>query len=182
MATYRPAMDPIPTVAPTVSRNVASAPPSERVILERAQSLANEAVFTVELQRRRLRSIEPEDDRFAMRWWADAQLLIVTLRRLRRVAELASRGPQARGPMRSALRTFDACLPALRTMRDVCEHIDAYAIDRGHRSDITRGMLQVGQWDGTSFSWLGASLDVDVAMRAAVELLQAIRGCSKLEP
>lgn len=59
-------------------------------MLERARSLANEATFTVALQRRRVRSKEPEDDAFVVRWWADRQLFIVALRRLRRAAEFAT--------------------------------------------------------------------------------------------
>jgi hypothetical protein len=53
-------------------------------------------MFTVALQRRRIRSKEPEDDVFVMRWWADLQFYIVALRRLRRAAELASRVPSAK--------------------------------------------------------------------------------------
>jgi hypothetical protein len=41
--------------------------PSDAVIMERARSFANEAMFTVALQRRRIRSSEPEDDVFGMR-------------------------------------------------------------------------------------------------------------------
>ena len=65
--------------------------PSDAAIMERARSLANEAMFTLALQRRRIRSNGPEDDIFVMRWWADLQFLIVALRRLRRTAELAGR-------------------------------------------------------------------------------------------
>src|SRR5215208_3762906 len=72
-------------------------PPSDEATIARAASLANEAVSAIALQCRRLRSTEPEDAEFAMRWWADAQLLVVMLRRLRRIAELAMKVPRAIG-------------------------------------------------------------------------------------
>jgi hypothetical protein len=37
---------------------------------------------------RRLRSVEPEDKRFVMRWWTDLGFLMVTLLRLCRAAHL----------------------------------------------------------------------------------------------
>lgn len=43
---------------------------SDIAALECARSLANEAMFTVSLQRRRIRSDDPEDV-FVMRRWAD---------------------------------------------------------------------------------------------------------------
>jgi hypothetical protein len=49
--------------------------PSEAPILERARSLCNEAVWTVALQRTRLRSSEPEDAEFVFRKWADFRFL-----------------------------------------------------------------------------------------------------------
>ncbi len=55
-------------------------PPDDRpeaAVSERSLSLMNEAMFTVDLQVRRARGREPEDDAFVMRWWADLQFLIV---------------------------------------------------------------------------------------------------------
>lgn len=149
--------------------------PSDDAIVERILSLANEAVFTVALQRRRLRSGEPEDDEFVMRWWADAQFLIVMLRRLRRTAELGERVPAVQARVQSALREFDHVLPSLRTMRNVGEHVDAYALDKGKNNEISRRELQVGRWDGMTFYWLGSELNVDYAMTAAEDLLIALR-------
>src|SRR6185503_12268591 len=47
--------------------------PSDAAILERASSLASEAMWTFAMQIRRLRSKEPEDKEFSLRWWADLQ-------------------------------------------------------------------------------------------------------------
>ena len=95
--------------------------PSEAATLGRARSLAFDARFTVALQRRRIRSREPEDDVFVMRWWADLQFLIVALRRLRRAAELASRVELVKDSLTSAVGTFHDALPQLAVMRNVAE-------------------------------------------------------------
>lgn len=150
--------------------------PSDAAILERARSLATEAISTVALQRRRLASAEPEDDVFVFRWWADLQFLIVALRRLRRTAQLAGRIPTAAGATQTALQTFDTALPALAQMRNVGEHIDEYALDapRRHHKDIDRRQLQVGSFDGVTYEWLGGALNVDDALAAGEELCRAL--------
>jgi hypothetical protein len=150
-------------------------PPSDEATITRAASLANEAVFAIALQCRRLRSTEPEDAEFVMRWWADAQFLVVMLRRLRRTAELAMNVPRARGEVEQALSEFDRNVPAVRKMRDVGEHIDEYALDQGRNKSVSRRALQVGSWDGTTLSWLGDSLNADQALGSAEALVAAIR-------
>src|SRR5579863_6901255 len=103
--------------------------PTDHAILERSLSLANVAMFSVSLQRRRVRSIEPEDEAFVFRWWADLQFLVVALWRLRRIVTLASCVPQVSVGLLSALKEFDNALPGLSTMRNVGEHLDSYAVD-----------------------------------------------------
>lgn len=154
--------------------------PSDAVTMERARSLANEAMFTVALQRRRVRSNEPEDDVFVMRSWADLQFFIVALRRLRRAAELAGLVTWAKDSLALALRNFDHALPQLSVMRNVGEHIDDYAVDSSKRrhKDVDRCSLQVGSWDGT-YQWLGKSLNIDVAHKAAFTLFAAISAAAK---
>jgi hypothetical protein len=151
--------------------------PSDLVVLRQAFRLASEAVCTVALQRRRLRSKEPEDEAFVFRWWADLQFLIVALRRLRRAAELASRVPSAKSKLSTALKRFDDSLPGLTVMRNVGEHIDDYAAEstgRRHKQ-VDRRWLQVGTFDGTTYEWLGEKLNVDDAHNAATELLSSFR-------
>lgn len=87
--------------------------PSESSILERARSLCNEAVWTVALQRGRLRSSEPEDVDFVFRRWADFQFLIVALRRLRRAADFATRVSSVDVLVNDAIREFDQAIPGL---------------------------------------------------------------------
>jgi hypothetical protein len=159
---------------------VAADPPSDSVVLERAFSLANEALLTVALQRRRSRSTEPEDTVLIFRWWVDIQFLIVALRRLRRAAELASRVPCVEKEVSAALKDFNDSLPALAAMRNVGEHIDEYALDSDRCRDkrVSRTMLQVGMgW--TTYEWLVKKLNVDEAHSAAVKLHSAIRAAVK---
>ena len=155
---------------------------SDAVIMERALSFANEAIFTVALQRRRVQSNEPEDETFIMRWWADLQFFIVALRRLRRAAELARRVTVTKDSLDLAIRNFDSTLPQLNLMRNVGEHIDDYAVDSPKRrhKDIHRQALQVGTWDGTTYEWLGESLNVDAAYEAAYTLFAAISAAAKM--
>lgn len=155
--------------------------PPDAVILERAKSLCNEACFTVALQKRRLQSAEPEDGVFIFRWWADFQFLIVALYRLRRAAELAKKVSGVRKVMKRAISEFDKSLPNLRKMRDVGEHIDAYAIDAQtrHHEGVNRRQLQVGSWDGRVFRWLEHELDIHIAQKAASKLFQAVKLVAK---
>ena len=152
--------------------------PTDAAILERAKSLCNEACYMVLLQRRRLQTIEPEDEVFVFRWWADLQFLIIALHRLRRWAHLAADVPSVSNDLQVAIREFDNALPDLAKMRNVGEHIDDYAVDhpkkRRHR-DVDRRQLQVGKWDGKVFRWLESSPNVDDALKAAEKLLQAVR-------
>lgn len=62
----------------------------------------------------------------------------------------------------------------LKTMRDVAEHFDDYAIDKGRDSRISRSNLEVGSISDTKFKWLGHELDTDVAFEASKRLFAAI--------
>jgi hypothetical protein len=155
--------------------------PSDGAIVERALSLANEAMFTIELQRRRLRSDEPEDRVFFFRRGADFQFLVVALRRLRRAAELACKLDRIAPDVRIALAAFDLDLPMLLTMRNVGEHVDDYAADapwRKHKA-ITRRHRQVGSWDGRTFSWLGMPIEHGYCTGDARRLTSAMRVSAK---
>jgi hypothetical protein len=120
---------------------------------------------------------EPEDDSFLGRWWADLEFLVITLRRLRRAAQIGTHASHARAALVAALSDFDAALPGLAKMRNVGEHIDDYALNSStrHHRNVKSGQLQVGSWDGTVFTWLGHQLDVDVALAVAEKLFRAIK-------
>lgn len=152
-------------------------PPSDAAVSERAKSLCNEALFTIALQCRRIRSIEPEDNVFVMRPWADLQFLIVALRRLRRSAQILRKHTL----VAQAIRDFDSALPGINKMRNVGEHIDDYAVDnlRRHHPEITRKDLQTGSWDETVFKWLGYELNMDTALNASEKLFEAVKACAR---
>jgi hypothetical protein len=160
-------------------KDPAAAEPTDAAIIERAQSFANEAMHTIVLQRRRLHSEEPEDATFVFRYWADLQFLITSLRRLRRAAELAAKPERYRRRIKLAIQVFDDELPDLRKMRNVGEHLDEYAVDRGLNRRIDRRDLQAGNWDGTTFEWLGGALNIEEAVAAAERLYEAVRDASR---
>ncbi len=155
--------------------------PSDAATLERAKRLGNKAMFTIALQRRRLRSKEPEDEEFVFRFWADLEFLIIALRRLRRAALVAQKVPSASGSMKAAIDAFDAALPGLNEMRNVSEHVEQYAVDEPsrHHLHISRKQLEVAAWDGTVFSWLDRQLNIDTAFTTAENLFVAIRDALK---
>lgn len=149
--------------------------PSDGATLERAHSLANEAIHMVALQRRRLQSDAPEDEAFIFRRWADFQFLIVSLRRLRRAGVLATKPEASRPTIKRAIGAFDEALPHLHKMRNVGEHVDEYAIEKGHDRSVSRRALQVGRFDSTTLEWLGGDLNADDALVAAESLYRAIK-------
>lgn len=163
--------------------NSCSAPemkPDSAATYERARRLANQALWTVDLQCRRLNSDEPEDDRFILRKWSDFHFLIVALTRLRRASELAAKVPAINEGIRAALQTFDATLPHLKKMRDVAEHIDDYAVDSGKDRSISRKSLEVGSSDGETWEWLGFEIDTNNALSASIALFEALKDCASL--
>jgi hypothetical protein len=81
----------------------------------------------------------------------------------------------------AAIAEFDRALPNLAKIRNVGELIDAYAVDdpKRHQRDVSRTGLQVGGFDGTTFSWLGGDLNIGDALRAAEKLFAAVRDAAK---
>ncbi len=149
--------------------------PSSAATIERAHSLANEAIHMVALQLRRLQSEEPEDEIFVFRRWADFQFFIVGLRRLRQAALLAAQPKGTDTAIQNAIREFDEALPGLRKMRNVGEHVDEYAVEHGRDRSVGRRALQVGTFDATTLEWLGERLNAEDALRAAERLYGAIK-------
>ncbi len=120
---------------------------------------------------------EPEDEEFLTRQLADFQFLIVTLRRLRRAAPIATNVTSAADQIHEAIARFDTALPGIATMRNVGEHIDDYALDRPtrHHRNVNRRMLQVAAWGDTNYRWLGIDFNIDATLPAAQQLFRAVR-------
>lgn len=147
---------------------------SQAVRLERARSLCNELCHMAALQRRRLQTDEPEDGRFVMRRWADWQVFIAVLRRLRSAALIGRFHPA----VAAAIADFDARLPALAVMRNVGEHMEDYALDQGRDRTVERQQLQSGLVSSDELVWIGRTLNADGALGAAEILFDAVRGAA----
>lgn len=139
-------------------------------------------MWSVELQCRRLESVEPEDAMFALRRWTDFDFLIVALTRLRRAARLAATTPQLHASLGAALAQFDSALPDLKKMRDVAEHIDDYALDQGRQRAVARQSLEVSTMEdeGLTLHWLQARLNAREASQASRTLFAAVKEASRL--
>lgn len=157
--------------------------PTELQVLDRAVRLASNALYAVDLQRRRIKGAEPEDDEFLFRKWIDIQFLISALWRIRLAARAAARRIPADVSIAAAIERFDLQLPNLKDMRDVGQHLDDYAIDSpkrrvtriGESQPIGRRQLEVGAWSDDQFHWLGMTLDFSKARMAGMELYGALR-------
>ncbi len=144
--------------------------------------MANVAMWSIELQCRRLETVEPEDAKFVLRKWADFDFLIVALTRLRRATGLAAQIPQLQPSLSTALVQFDKALPDLKKMRDVAEHVDDYAVDQGRHRAVSRKSLEVStmEADGPTLCWLQARLNVREASLASRALFAALKEASSL--
>ena len=156
--------------------------PTVGATYERARRLANVAMWAIEVQCRRLESVEPEDATFVLRRWTDFDFLIVALTRLRRAARLAARIPQLQASLGAALAQFDRALPDLKKMRDVAEHIDDYALDQGRQRAVARHSLEVStmEAEGPTLHWLQARLNAREASEASRTLFAAVKDASHL--
>ncbi len=151
--------------------------PKAAATYERARRLANVAMWSVQLQYRRLRGAEPEDADLVLRKWADFDFLVVALTRLRRAAWLASQVPEVESSLLAAIEAFDSTLPGLKRFRNVAEHIDDYALDRGREQSVRRQSLEVSSFDGEgpTLHWLGSTLNATEALKASQRLFVAIK-------
>jgi lysophospholipase L1-like esterase len=149
--------------------------PSPEATYERAKRIANYWLWTISLQHRRIQSDEPEDENFIFRKCADFDLLIVALKRLRRAVKIATKVKTIKRELDNALNEFDNALPNLTKMRDVAEHIDEYAVDKGKINNISRKQLEVSILDGTTLEWLDDKLDADEALKASERLFEVLK-------
>jgi hypothetical protein len=145
-------------------------------ILDRAMIRANRAMFTIDMQIRRIGISEPEDAKFLGRRIADFEFLVVAATRLRRAANLAKNAPETRARITMALVQFDRSLPALKKLRDIAEHIDAYSIDQGFDEDIDRLYLENCMITnlGQTWTWLGETINTNDVLDASMALFREL--------
>jgi hypothetical protein len=153
--------------------------PSTFQVLDRAVRFASNAIRTVDLQIRRIRETEPEDDKWLLRQWSDYQFLILALWNVRQSGKM---GQMVDRSLADAIATFDRACPNLETMRNVLQHVDDYAIDGKKRRQkfldgrlVGRRALEVGSRDESHFTWLGRTLDVSASREACMTLYLSIQ-------
>src|SRR5947208_15929833 len=95
---------------------------TDAAVIERAYRLANKAMFTVALQVRRLDSLGPEDENFVFRKHADWEILIVSLYRLQRAAQIVTATERGVTEVIPALVQFRHDDPGQNTMRHDAEN------------------------------------------------------------
>ena len=108
----------------------------------------------------------------------DADLMVVALYRLLRLAEWTSNASFATEELRAEVARFRKAVPHLREIRDTQEHFDAYGSGTGHRQ--TAGEPRSGWGYGQStigviLTYGAFKLDLAGALKAAKQLHRALR-------
>lgn len=137
------------------------------VKLERAKSLATEAISTIALQCRRFKSQEPEDGTFLFRREVDIRFLILAMHQLYKVAELANEDSSNVNNIQSFIHAYDREYPNLRFVRNVIMHIDEYIVGKGKNPEYSKDKILVSSIKDTKFDWLGQTYDVDVVLKSS---------------
>ena len=160
---------------------------SNAAVVGRAKSLANRWMGAVLLQHDRITKPRPQDKDFhpfkdlhpfgeETFNEADVHFLVIALRRLRTVATTLEHAPQVWDSVCNAIQSFDKCLPWLKCLRDVFEHLEDYAVDSNcRRSRHSRRELQVWSADENGMQWLGYDIDWKEALCAAMDLYGAVK-------
>lgn len=150
-------------------------------ILYRAVMHANRAMFTIDMQVRRIASQEPEDSKFPFRQIADFQFLIIAATRLRRAANLARRAPETETQIAEAMSQFNRLLPGLKDARDVAEHFDEYSIGKGKMKNIEPRGLEVFMLTngGNTLTWLDKSISTQDVLIASEHLFRELKCAQK---
>ena len=142
----------------------------EQAILEDARTMANIAVWSVELQIQRITSQKLDIPDFVMQPIIDFHFLVTALSRLKNSAELASKVID----ITDGIRQFDLSLPDLRKVRNVLEHIDEYREGKGRNKEVARNAILTINFEGQHIHWLGYKINIEEAMSASQLLYSAI--------
>lgn len=154
---------------------------SEAAILGRAKSLASDWVWAIALQIDRIKNPRPQDilyhrfddDSFLE---ADIHFLIIALRRLRTSATTIEHVPSKWPEVEKAINEFDNHLPSLKTMRDVFEHLEDYAVDSNkRRTNVSRSMLQTWVASKDGIQWMDEELKWDDCQTATRDLFETVK-------
>lgn len=152
--------------------------PTSGQVLDRAARFASNSLGSIDLQIRRIRATEPEDEEWPFRVLADFQFLVQALWQMRQAGYLAL---QVDPSLTNAVGDFNVACPDLATMRHVAQHWDQYAIDQSRRQrrpddgkPVGRRSLENHSWDNDTFRWLGGTVELTRSRDAAALLYRAI--------
>jgi len=149
-------------------------------LAEEARHFANLYAHAAELQIRRMN--QPPDEIFPLGWFTDFEFLLVSLRKLRRSAELVQRIPSVQAEMQIALSAYDAALPWLTDLRNASEHFDEHleGKDRG-RGLVKNYPAQFSTLLGIDggVEWLDRRVKFKTCLDAAHGLFSAVRAAHR---
>jgi hypothetical protein len=139
-----------------------AAMPDWPLVLGHALRQAEDASWTVALQCRRLKADDAGEARRGLRLWADLQMLLVALRRLRRSAELAALAPMVGDDLCVAIAAFDRPLP------------DLWRLENIETSFECAPVAVADDWSGPVIRWPGGALNIDEALGCSEALVAAM--------
>ncbi len=151
-------------------------------VYKRAMRLASLAMWTLNLQLRRLRTTEPEDDEFIKRKIADFQFYILALTKLRSAGKLLSKIKSLKSLITPNIKAFDSELPFLTSIRNVDQHFDEYALNKGHNKKVDKTMLETIWIEDETWNWLDYKINLQSAYEAAIEFYKAMDDIGKHIP
>jgi len=143
----------------------------ELALYEDARHWANLAMWSIELQLKRLGSEKREIEEYVMQPLADFHFLLTALCRLRNSALLVSKVAD----ISDDIAEFDNQLPWLKRLRNVLEHIDEYRTGDGRDESVSIRSLQVFSYAPNYFEWLGERVDFAKSRSAGTYLFRAIQ-------
>jgi len=138
---------------------------------EDGRMLANRAMWTIELQLRRLDSKNLEIEAFEQQALADFQFLLIALDRLEKSANLVNSAVD----ISEDLNMFCERMPWLRKLRNAQEHIDEYQQGKGRDRSIDIAGLHVFHFGQNEIHWLDEKIDLNNILSTSNQLFGAIK-------
>lgn len=147
--------------------------PNQAVICHRCFSLANELVWTIELQVERIQDQVLRERELSRSSWADFHFLISAMDRLERVVGVILTSIDAPSLENAHLR-FKAKFPDLRAKRNIWQHVDDYLQGKGKDRSVNPDSLFTGIFSAKTFNWVGQDVPIDAVIPACAEMISAI--------
>jgi hypothetical protein len=146
-------------------------------IYERVRHLANVAVWSIDLQVRRIKESDTADGQFIFRRWMDYHFLIVALSRLLLTTKQLLVITELKPQIEPSIQKFEAAFPWLRDLRNVVAHFDEYPIGKGKNKKMMREGTEVAIMSEEQLSWLGFEIRPQDALIESASLFKAVQSC-----